>query len=73
MTHKYALSRLPILATNPENDTPEEFVLLTDHLSILPVTSADIQRENDRDPILSHVKIDTVARWSSEIPIKFQT
>jgi len=73
MTHADALSRLPIPATSSEHEVPEEFVLLMDHLSTIPVTSADIQRETDRDPVLSRVKKYTLSGWPSDLPRKFQT
>ena len=57
MSHADALSRLPIPETSSESETPEEVVFLMDHLSSVPISSADIRKETDREPVLSRVKI----------------
>jgi hypothetical protein len=74
MTHADALSRLPLPETSPETEenVPEELVFLMDHLSTIPVTAADIQREIERDPVLSRVKKYTLSGWPSELPSKLQ-
>ena len=73
MSHADALSRLPTPDTNPDTTVPEECVLLMDHLDTTPVTSLDIQRETERDPVLSRVKRYTLSGWPSELPKNFLT
>ncbi|XP_033733620.1 uncharacterized protein K02A2.6-like [Pecten maximus] len=61
------LSRLPLSSSATENYIDEASVFYTSQLEKLPVSSVQVRRETQRDPILSEV-LDCVFRGTSKLP-----
>ena len=60
-----ALSRLPLPIAPEEEDPPPEVILLMKHLAESPVTSRDICRGTQQDPVLSSVLRNVRQGWSN--------
>jgi len=57
------LSRLPLLESTPHIPTPGENITALTMLESLPVTSREIRKWTDRDPILSKERVLLRNRW----------
>ena len=58
-------SRLPLPATVPEVPQPGDSILLFECLQVDPLSSVDVRRWTDRDPILSKVQSFLLSGWPS--------
>ena len=54
--HSVALSRLPLPQTPNNVPVPGETVLLMEHLSFTPISTAQVKLWTDQDPILAKIK-----------------
>ena len=61
-----ALSRLPLPTPEAEVPVPAEVVQLLEHLDASPVTSSQIRRWTDSDPVLSKVRDLVLTGWPEE-------
>ena len=71
-TNADVLSRLPLPESATDIPTPGETTLVLNMLESLPVTSREIRRWTDRDPVLSRVRLLLQKGWkySSEPALK---
>lgn len=63
-----ALSRLPLAESPAQTETPEELVLLVDHISQLPITAEQTRTWTHRDTLLSQVEQFTYHGWPESCP-----
>ena len=62
-----ALSRLPLPTTPSQVPTPPETIQLMEHLSMGPVSVAQIQQMTDRHPVLAQVKRFVQYGWPNQM------